>query len=161
MRTSLLLILLTVVSAFAAESEIVPTDPKTPLFQLYETQVSPPKKSDPDAYQMRLKKVLLTVFTLDDLRFSRDESDAQAILNRKDARVFSQLTHAHKYLVLVAGDQKASVVMHITAPIDDGVVADEQSTIDLYFRWGLIKQKLDAAEIVDRSFADAIAKAGL
>ena len=47
------------------------------------------------------------------------------------------------------------------APIDDGVVADEQSTIDLYFRWGLIKQKLDAAEIVDRSFADAIAKAGL
>ena len=47
------------------------------------------------------------------------------------------------------------------APIDDAVVADEQSTIDLYFRWGLIKQKLDAAEIVDRSFADAIAKAGL
>nr|WP_245473531.1 hypothetical protein [Bradyrhizobium zhanjiangense] len=47
------------------------------------------------------------------------------------------------------------------APIDDGVVADEQSTIDLYFRWGLIKQKLDAAEIVDRSFAEAIAKAGL
>jgi len=47
------------------------------------------------------------------------------------------------------------------APIDDGVVVDEQGTIDLYFRWGLIKQKLDAAEIVDRSFADAIAKAGL
>ncbi|MHC2576419.1 sulfonate transport system substrate-binding protein [Bradyrhizobium diazoefficiens] len=47
------------------------------------------------------------------------------------------------------------------APIDDGVVADEQGTIDLYLRWGLIKQKLDAAEIVDRSFADAIAKAGL
>ena len=47
------------------------------------------------------------------------------------------------------------------APIDDGVVVDEQGTIDLYFRWGLIKQKLDATEIVDRSFADAIAKAGL
>lgn len=46
-------------------------------------------------------------------------------------------------------------------PIDDGVVADEQATIDLYFRSGLIKQKLDAAEIVDRSFTDAIAKAGL
>jgi sulfonate transport system substrate-binding protein len=48
------------------------------------------------------------------------------------------------------------------APIDDAVVADEQTTIDLYFRSGLIKQKLDAAGIVDRSFADAIAKgAGL
>jgi sulfonate transport system substrate-binding protein len=46
-------------------------------------------------------------------------------------------------------------------PIDDDVVSDEQSTIDLYFRAGLIKQKLNAADIVDRSFADAITKAGL
>lgn len=48
------------------------------------------------------------------------------------------------------------------APIDDGVVADEQKTVDLYFRSGLIKQKLNAAEIVDRSFSGAIGKgAGL
>jgi sulfonate transport system substrate-binding protein len=48
------------------------------------------------------------------------------------------------------------------APIDDGVVADEQKTIDLYVRSGLIKQKLDASEIVDRSFSGAIASgAGL
>ena len=44
------------------------------------------------------------------------------------------------------------------APIDDGVVADEQQTIDLYFRSGLIKQKLNAADIVDRSFSGAIGK---
>jgi sulfonate transport system substrate-binding protein len=48
------------------------------------------------------------------------------------------------------------------APIDDGVVADEQKTIDLYFRAGLIKQKIDAAGVVDRSFSEAIGKgAGL
>jgi sulfonate transport system substrate-binding protein len=48
------------------------------------------------------------------------------------------------------------------APIDDNVVADEQKAIDLYFRSGLIKQKLNAADIVDRSFSDAIGKgAGL
>lgn len=35
------------------------------------------------------------------------------------------------------------------APIDDS---------DLYFRWGLIKRKLDAEDLVDRSFSDAIAK---
>ncbi|MGJ5135777.1 MULTISPECIES: ABC transporter substrate-binding protein [unclassified Bradyrhizobium] len=47
-------------------------------------------------------------------------------------------------------------------PIDDAVVADEQKTIDLYTRTGLIKERLDAAGIVDRSFAAAIAKgAGL
>jgi sulfonate transport system substrate-binding protein len=51
--------------------------------------------------------------------------------------------------------------IHIV-PIDEGVVADEQKTIDLYFRSGLISRKLDAADIVDRSFSDAIAKgAGL
>lgn len=47
-------------------------------------------------------------------------------------------------------------------PIDDAVVADEQKTIDLYFRSGLIKQNLNAADIVDRSFSEAIGKgAGL
>jgi sulfonate transport system substrate-binding protein len=46
------------------------------------------------------------------------------------------------------------------APIDDGVVADEQTTIDLYFRSGLIKQKLNAADIVDHSFSEAIGKGG-
>jgi sulfonate transport system substrate-binding protein len=47
-------------------------------------------------------------------------------------------------------------------PIDDDVVADEQKTIDLYFRSGLIKQNLNAADIVDRSFSEAIGKgAGL
>jgi sulfonate transport system substrate-binding protein len=51
--------------------------------------------------------------------------------------------------------------IHLT-PIDDEVVSGEQKTIDLYFRAGLIKQKLNAADIVDRSFADAIGKgAGL
>lgn len=48
------------------------------------------------------------------------------------------------------------------APIDDAVVAGEQKTIDLYFRSGLIKQKLDASGIVDHSFSEAIGKgAGL
>jgi sulfonate transport system substrate-binding protein len=48
------------------------------------------------------------------------------------------------------------------ALIDDSVVADEQKTIDLYFRSGLISRKLDASDIVDRSFAVAIAQgAGL
>ena len=51
--------------------------------------------------------------------------------------------------------------IHVT-PIDDSVVADEQKTIDLYFRSGLIKQQLNAADIVDRSFSEAIGKgAGL
>lgn len=30
--------------------------------------------------------------------------------------------------------------------------------MDLYFRWGLIKRKLDVSDIIDRSFSDANAK---
>lgn len=44
------------------------------------------------------------------------------------------------------------------APIDASVVADEQKTIDLYLRSGLIKTKLDAAAIVDNSFNAAVEK---
>jgi sulfonate transport system substrate-binding protein len=47
-------------------------------------------------------------------------------------------------------------------PIDDDVVADEQKTVDLYARTGLIKQPLKASDILDRSFTDAVVKgAGL
>jgi sulfonate transport system substrate-binding protein len=55
----------------------------------------------------------------------------------------------------------ARAKVHI-APIDHRVTKDEQCTIDLYFRWGLIQRKLDVADFIDRSFSDAIAKgAGL
>jgi sulfonate transport system substrate-binding protein len=43
-------------------------------------------------------------------------------------------------------------------PIDDSVVSDEQKTIELYSQSGLIKQRLDAAEIIDRSFVDTTPK---
>jgi sulfonate transport system substrate-binding protein len=43
-------------------------------------------------------------------------------------------------------------------PIDDEVAADEQSTIDLYVRSGLIGRKLVASDILDRSFAPAIVR---
>jgi sulfonate transport system substrate-binding protein len=45
------------------------------------------------------------------------------------------------------------------APIDDGVVADEQKTIDLHFRSGLTKQQLNAEQIADRSLPTPSAKA--
>lgn len=44
-------------------------------------------------------------------------------------------------------------------PIDDGVVADEQRNIDLYARAGLVRRRIAASDVLDRSFTDAI-KAG-
>jgi sulfonate transport system substrate-binding protein len=44
------------------------------------------------------------------------------------------------------------------APIDAAVVTDEQKTIDLYVRTGLITERLAASDVLDRSFAKAIAR---
>ena len=41
-------------------------------------------------------------------------------------------------------------------PVDDRVAADEQGNIDLYARAGLVRRRIAAADILDRSFADAI-----
>jgi sulfonate transport system substrate-binding protein len=41
-------------------------------------------------------------------------------------------------------------------PVDDRVAADEQGNIDLYARAGLVRRRIVAADILDRSFTDAI-----
>jgi sulfonate transport system substrate-binding protein len=41
-------------------------------------------------------------------------------------------------------------------PIDESVVADEQRNIDLYTRAGLVRRRITAADVLDRSFTDAI-----
>lgn len=43
--------------------------------------------------------------------------------------------------------------------IDNDVIRGEQQTIDLYHRAGLIKKRLDANEILDRSFSESIESA--
>ncbi|GGC49429.1 ABC transporter substrate-binding protein [Chelatococcus reniformis] len=45
----------------------------------------------------------------------------------------------------------------VLAPIDASVVGDEQTTIDLYARSGLISKPLKAADVLDSSFNGAIA----
>jgi hypothetical protein len=101
-------------------ADMVPSDPKTPLFQLYEMKLLPHKGSDPHTHQMKAEKLLLSVFSLRDLLPLPD--GARVTLVGKDARIFSRLTHTHDYLILATPDASAGVVMHITGPIDDGVI---------------------------------------
>ena len=42
-------------------------------------------------------------------------------------------------------------------PIDNSVIADEQKTIDLYYRSGLIGSRIDASTVVSAVFTPAIA----
>jgi len=122
MKTPLSISLLIVASFVTIRGDIVPSDTKTPLFELYEMILLPHTGSDPHMHHMKLGKLLLDVHTLRDLRLLPEGSGVQATLNEKDTRIFGRLTHTHDYMILLCGDQKSSVVMHISAPIDDGVM---------------------------------------
>jgi hypothetical protein len=122
MKTPFVVSLLVVGSVATIRGDIIPRDAKTPLFELYEMKLLPHKGADPHTHQMKLGKVLLSVHTLRDLRLLPDGSGVQATLNEKDTRTFSQLTHTLDFMILLCGDQKSSVVMHITGSIDDGVI---------------------------------------
>jgi sulfonate transport system substrate-binding protein len=50
----------------------------------------------------------------------------------------------------------ARAKIHAT-PIDASVIADEQKTIDLYYRSGLIGRRIDASTVVSAAFTPAIA----
>jgi hypothetical protein len=117
-----LFIFLLISASAAICAEIIPYDTKTPLFELYEMKLLPHQGPDPHTHQMKAGKRLLTVHTLRDLRLLPDGSGVQATLNEKDTGAFAGLRHRLDYMILLCGDQQSSVVMHITSPIDDGVI---------------------------------------
>src|SRR5436190_2207941 len=118
MKTPLVTSVLMIASIAAIVGDITPSARKTPLFELYEMQLLPHKGPDPHTHQMKLGKVLLSVHTLRDLRLLPDGSGVEATLNDKDTKAFARLTHTLDYMILLCGDQKSSVVMHISGPID-------------------------------------------
>ena len=122
MKTPLSISLLIIAICATNRADIVPSDTKTPLFELYEMQLLPHTSSDPHTLQMKFGKLLLSVHTLRDLRLLPGGSGVQIALNEKDTRTFAQLTHTLEYMILLCGDQKSSSTMHISAPIDDGVI---------------------------------------
>jgi sulfonate transport system substrate-binding protein len=75
-------------------------------------------------------------------------------------------TYAKSWSALVGVAPEVGQKMYARAhyrvtPVDESVVADEQKTIDLYVRAGLIKTRIDAANVVSPIFTPAIsAEAG-
>jgi sulfonate transport system substrate-binding protein len=70
-------------------------------------------------------------------------------------------TYARSWSALVGVAPEVGQKMYARAhyrvtPVDESVVADEQKTIDLYVRAGLIKTRIDAAKVVSPIFTPAI-----
>lgn len=148
---SLLLALLSIVNDHGdAPAELVPTEPKKPLFTISEIQFDPPagnekpmtrllsralgvqfeeprKNGKPITHQAHAGKELLTVYSLSDLLMQKDQRGVRVVLNAKDTKTFAALTHQYEYLSLLAGDSSSGVIMHITAPIEDGSIMFNQA----------------------------------
>lgn len=68
------------------------------------------------------------------------------------ARTWSGLMNVPEPVALRWFERSRSRVV----PVDDRVAADEQGNIDLYSRAGLVRRRIVAADILDRSFTEAI-----
>ena len=83
MKTPLSISLLIVASIVTIRGDIVPSDTKTPLFELYEMILLPHTGSDPHMHHMKLGKLLLDVHTLRDLRLLPDGSGVKPHSTRR------------------------------------------------------------------------------
>ena len=120
MRAFLIMAMLSVY-AVGARGDLRPSDAKTPLFTIHEVAFRPDDAPDSHTHKADLGKAVLTVSTLRDLQFLPDDA-VRVTLAAHDAKLLSELTHTHEFLVLVTGDEKGGVTMHISGPIDDGVI---------------------------------------
>jgi hypothetical protein len=123
MKAVITTLVVLVFTAMALADYILPNDPKTPLFVIYENHFDPPNKDKkPHTLQGHVGKLLLTVYALNDLLLEADKKGVRVVLTQKDAKVFAEITHKYQYPVLVTGDESAGTVMHFTAPIEDGSI---------------------------------------
>jgi len=118
MRLSSLVLFLTAV-ALAAGAEIRPADARKPLFRILKFQSlhggDHPQGTIDD-------KPLLVVWAVSDLRLASDDKGVLITLTPKDTKTFAAISRKYGYLVLDAGEGRPIEVMHITAPIIDGII---------------------------------------
>lgn len=134
MKIPLLAVCLFLSGLVARGDEIKPGDSDLPLFILYEPHFDPPKKDDPpQKHSMHAGQVLLTVHSLSDLLLQADKKGVRVVLNEEDTKTFATLTHKFQYLILTVGDPKVKVgvVMHISAPIEDGSILFNEASYSL------------------------------
>jgi hypothetical protein len=123
-----------VIAASASAAEIKPPDPSKPLFRILRFQKIAPGGQRPVGTVD--DQPLLVVWSVSDLVLARDQKGVLITLTPKDAKAFAEITRKYngRLLALDAGEGHALEVMHITAPITDGIIGfkhpDEAATAE-------------------------------
>jgi hypothetical protein len=104
----------------AAAADIKPVDTSKPLFRILKFKTlhggDHPKGVADDEHP------LLTVWSLRDVRLASDDKGVLITLTPKDAKGFAAITQKYGYLIFDAGEGRPIEVLHISAPITDGII---------------------------------------
>ena len=110
-------------SVFAAD--IKPADPRTAVFRIYLAFSSQHQDRLQRGPQVTFdaKRPLLVIWSARDVRLTADRKGVVLALTDKDTKTFSALTHRfNQGLLLVEGQGRILTAMHITEPLDTGIL---------------------------------------
>ena len=137
MRRSLLVAFL-VMLASAAVADIKPADSSKPIFRILKFKTLHDAQCPKDHAKGKVddQHPMLIVWKLRDVQLARDNKGVLVTLTPEDTKKFAAITSKHGYL-LFEGDDGPLEVLHITAPITDGVIGfrdPQEAAVDEYLR---------------------------
>src|SRR3954449_7594193 len=101
-----------------------PADHKKPLFRIF-APISTPTAADAPRSKFTFddEHPLLVVHSVSDLMLARDNKGVLITLTSEDGKKFAEITRKYNdALLLLEADGHVLQVMHITAPITDGII---------------------------------------
>jgi len=141
MRLSLpsVVIAVTMLVTSAMAAEIKPTDPNTPLFQVFAPiPMKPASSAGLAGFTFDGKHPLLVVRSVSDLRLARDRKGVIIALTPGDAQKFAAITRKYNQgLLLLEAEGRVLEAMQVTTPITDGVIGfkyPDQAAVAEYLR---------------------------
>ena len=123
MHRSLLFVVFAVFAA-AAAADITPADSSKPLFRIlkFRTLRNAERPQDMAKGEVDDEHPLLVIWKLRDVELARDNKGVLMTLTPEDTRRFAAITRRFGYLLFDTGEFRSIEVLHITAPITDGII---------------------------------------
>ena len=138
MKSVSLFCALAVVLVSSLSADVLPVDKKGPIFRIYGAFSAPNQDRTKPGPQVTFdaKHPLLVVSSVRDVR--RTSDGVVLTLNDKDAKTFSGLTRKmNQGLLVVEGEGNLLTVLHITEPLNNGVLVFKDAddpTVTKYLR---------------------------
>jgi hypothetical protein len=139
MRHALIVGLVAPAVISTAAAHIKPADTSKPLFRILKFQTL--HGGDHPQGVANGEHPLLVVWSLGNVQLARDNKGVLITLTPKDTKTFASITLRYGYLIFDAGEGRPIEVLHITAPIIDGVIGfkhPEEATAAEYLRRRLL-----------------------